>query len=84
MKRNEIIKYFKEKYGIEITIHYNGWTVHEVEQTRWWVVDIPCTNSYNDTKEKWSIPVYSLEEAWNEIENFIKLNYDNDKKICII
>ena len=84
MRRNEIIKYIKEKYGIKISIQYNGWTVHEIEKTRWWVVDIPCTNSYDNKKIKWHIPVYSLQEAWNEIERFIELNYDHDKKICII
>lgn len=84
MKRNEMIKYFKEKCGIEITIHYNGWTIHEVEKTRWWTVEIPCTDSYVGKKTKWHFPAYSLEEAWNEIERFIALTYDQDKKICII
>lgn len=83
-RKNEIIKYLNKKYGIEITIQYNGWTIHKAEKTRWWVVDIPCTDSYDNEKIKWHIPVYSLDEAWNETERFIELYYDNDKKICII
>lgn len=51
MRRDEIVKYFRKKYGIEVKITYNGWTIHEVEHTRWWAVDIPFTDSISNDEE---------------------------------